>query len=148
LDIQDDTRRSGYIVPKGGKTHRRARKCFTSSSCDQSVFSGYHISKRQDSIVSIVPRVWAGRFRVQFPAGTRNASFFSKHPDWLWGPSNLLGELGLWKWQGHESDHSLPYSAEVKNQESVELYLTSPLSFHGFCRENFTPIVYHIFHLF
>ena len=102
-------------------------------------FSGYHISERRDSIVSIVSRVWAGRFRVHFPAWTRNASFLQNiqtgcgaHPaSWVDGV--------VWKWQGHETDHLPPYGAEVKNHWS---YTSSPpLSFHGFYRENFTPIV-------
>jgi hypothetical protein len=75
VDVQYSTGRSRYIVPDGGKTHRSARKSFMSSSCDQSVFLVTIFSKRQDSIVSIVPRVQSGRFRVQFPAGTRNVSF-------------------------------------------------------------------------
>jgi len=69
-----------------------------------------------------VPRVWAGRFRVKFSAGTRNVSFLQNirtgceaHPaSWVDG--------GVWKWQGHETDHSPPYSAEIKNQWSF----TSP----------------------
>jgi len=83
VDKQYNTGRSGYIAPNGGKTHRSARKCFMSSSCDQSVFMVAVFSKRQDNIVSIVPRVWAGRFRVQFPEGTRNVSFLPKRADWL-----------------------------------------------------------------
>ena len=48
---------------------------YMSSSCDQSVYLVTVLSKRRNSVVSIVPRLWAGRFRVQFPAGARNLSF-------------------------------------------------------------------------
>jgi hypothetical protein len=75
VGIQSNTGRSGYIIPSGGKTHRSARKCFMSSSYDESAFLVTMFSKRQGSIVSIMPRVWAGRFRVQFPAGIRNVPF-------------------------------------------------------------------------
>jgi hypothetical protein len=57
-----------------------------------------------------------------------------QYPDRLWILLNLLsnGYRGLFlqglKWSGHESDHSLPSGAEVKNGGATP---TFPLSLHG-----------------
>jgi hypothetical protein len=47
-------------------------------------------------------------------------------PPIQWVPGAL--SLGV-KWPGSESDHSPPFSAEIK--ECVELYLHSPIRLHG-----------------
>jgi hypothetical protein len=39
------------------------------------------------------------------------------------------------RWQGHDTDHSLPSSAEVPNQCT---YKSTPVSIHGANMENFT----------
>jgi hypothetical protein len=54
---------------------------------------------------------------VRVPAGVR--FFSSPHcPDQFWGPPSFLssGYWGLFgvNWPGHEADHSLPTSSEVK----------------------------------
>jgi hypothetical protein len=62
--------------------------------------------------------------------------------DWLWGSTQgVLGALSPEvKWLGHEADHSPPASAKVK--KIVDLYIHSPIQFHGECfvkhRDNFT----------
>jgi len=62
---------------------------------------------------------------------SRGNSFFSfpKHPHHLWGPPSLLYRQtpGVFPWvkcPGHEVDHSVPSTAEVKNQHS---HASSPL---------------------
>jgi hypothetical protein len=71
---------------------------------------------------------------VQVPVGPR---IFSSpcHPHRLWSPPNLLSNgyrgapsLGV-KRTEREADHSLPTSAEVK--ENVDLYIHSPICLHG-----------------
>jgi hypothetical protein len=48
---------------------------------------------------------------------------FPKHPDWLWGPPNLLFSgycevifMGI-KWLEHEADHSPPSISKVKKEQ-------------------------------
>jgi hypothetical protein len=74
---------------------------------------------------------------VQFAAGAgKKFSSLSPHPDWLWGSPNLLLDayqglsLGV-KWLEHESDHSPPSSAEVKNAWSYTS--TPPYVFMAWC---------------
>jgi len=65
---------------------------------------------------------------------------FPKRPDRLWGPPSLLFN-GYWvslpglQRPGREDVHSLPFSAELKNEWS---YNSAPL--HGVDRDNFTFI--------
>jgi hypothetical protein len=82
---------------------------------------------------------WAG-----WP-GFRGKRFFTtpQHPDWLWGPPSLQSsgyqgqELGLGQWQGHEADHTLPFTTEVKNGRNTPLL---PISLHGIL-----PLLYLIY---
>jgi hypothetical protein len=43
-------------------------------------------------------------------------------------PMGTRGSFPRVKWQGHEADHSFPFSAEVKNDD---LYLHFPIHLHG-----------------
>jgi len=55
------------------------------------------------------------------------AEIFRTHPDWPWGPPNLLHGTRFFpgvKLRGHGVDHPPPSSAGVK--ERVEIYLYSP----------------------
>jgi len=63
------------------------------------------------------------KIQGSIPCRDKKCVFSPKHPDWLWGLPSLLGgwEGGVWKWQGHETDHSPSYGAEVKNQWSCTL---------------------------
>jgi hypothetical protein len=71
---------------------------------------------------------------VRFPAGDGNFSLHHRvkpalghtQPPIQWVRGALTLEV---KRSGREADHSPPYNAEVK--ECVELYLQSPLRFHG-----------------
>jgi hypothetical protein len=71
--------------------------------------------------------------RVRFPAGARNFSLHHRvhngsgatQPPIQWVPGAFPGV----KRPGREVDHSPSSSAEVK--EWVELYLHSPIRFHG-----------------
>jgi hypothetical protein len=65
---------------------------------------------------------------LQILVGSRNFSS-PRHPDWLWGPPNLLFN-GYWgalspgvKRLGRKADHSPPTSAEVKK---MWLYTSTP----------------------
>jgi hypothetical protein len=50
-----------------------------------------------------------------FP-GRDNRIFSSpQRPHWLWVPASLLIYGYPWGWPEHESDHSLPTTAKVKN---------------------------------
>lgn len=76
-------------------------------------------------------RLWAGQSHVQVLAGAE-ISLFSKSPDCLWDPSNLLFN---WCWgffpgimqPGHEGGWWPPSRADVKNEQS---YTFSPLCQH------------------
>jgi hypothetical protein len=73
--------------------------------------------------------------RVLIPDRGRGFFFYPLRSDWLWGPPSLLsnGYLGPFPGgkvrPGRDADHSLPSSAEVKNEQ--ELYLLSPKRPHG-----------------
>jgi hypothetical protein len=78
--------------------------------------------QRRDSIVSIVPRVWAWRFRLQFPAGTRNMSL-------------------LW---------NIPVGCEAWGDTVLRLringaILSTPQSFHDFLNASFHPYCFTTF---
>jgi hypothetical protein len=78
--------------------------------------------------------------RVWVPVGSRIFSSLC-HPDWLWGPSNLLSK-GYWgcfpggKQPGREADHSPPTSAQVKK---TWIYTSTP---HMSSRHS-APLVEH-----
>jgi hypothetical protein len=57
---------------------------------------------------------------VRVPVGSRIFSSPS-HPDWLWGPPNLLSNG--YQRPGREADHSPPTSAEVKK---IWIYTSIP----------------------
>lgn len=75
-------------------------------------------------LLGIVTRLWTGQLRNGGSTLGRVKRFFSslQHPDWLWGPSNLLPNVyWLWQWwwyswgAKHETEPSLPPITEVKN---------------------------------
>jgi hypothetical protein len=48
----------------------------------------------------------------------RNFLSLPPHPDWPWGPANLLSNGYRAKWPACEADYSPPSSDEVKNEWS------------------------------
>jgi hypothetical protein len=89
----------------------------TSLSVSMSAFSNGEprwLSRYSDSL-------WAGRSTDRIPIGG-GASFLSRVLDLLWDPPSLLYGDRV-KRPARDSDHTLQFSAEVK--EKVELYLYS-----------------------
>jgi hypothetical protein len=94
-----------------------------------------------NSILSLVTGLWAGKCGAQLLGGSKNCSLLQvvqtcsgAHP-----ASCSLGTGVLFiginqSW--HEADHSPPSSSEVKNEWSYTG--TSPLCIYGIHRENFT----------
>jgi hypothetical protein len=92
-----------------------------SSRCELFSSNIFKIQK-EDSVVGIVPCLWAGRPRgwSLSPVGPRIFSS-PRRPDQLWGQPNLLSP-GI-NWPGCEANHLPPASAEVKK---MWIYTSTP----------------------
>jgi hypothetical protein len=103
------------------------------------------ITGKQDSVVIIVTRLWAGRSGVRIPAG-ETIYFSKKRPDYprptqlpiQWVPGGCFPKV---KRAGREADHSPPFGAEVNNKWSYTS--TLPICLNGMYRDNFTFSQFH-----
>jgi hypothetical protein len=97
-------------------------------------FSGFHALKtNKGSAVGIATALRDGRSGLLIPARAKRA-------DRLWVQSSHRGSLPGVKRPGREVNHSLPSSAEVKNEWN---YTSAPHTcLLGVDRENFTSYLY------
>jgi hypothetical protein len=112
-------------------------KYYSFEICKEYTFvDGEDMVKSHDSSVSVVLGYglddWGSR--VLFLVGAGNFSLHyhvqdgsGAHPASI--PVVMRGSFAWVKWPGHEADHSLPSSAEVK--ECMDLYLHTPVHHHG-----------------
>jgi hypothetical protein len=90
--------------------------------------TSYCLKKSRDSSVgtALVYGLDDRGSRVRFPVGAGNFSFATASRTALEPTQTPIRWV---KWPGREDDHSSSSSAEIK--ELVELYLHSPIRFHG-----------------
>jgi len=95
----------------------------------------------EDSILSIVTGLWAGKSGVQFLGGSNNCSFLyvaqtcsGAHPAFCSLGTGVLFVGINQPW--HEAYHSPPSSSKVKNEWSYTG--NSPVCIYGIHRDNFT----------